>query len=145
MFQRRLLASILSLVFLATALPTDANSGHTEQQTAEGIAILMVLSAIEKAAAASANADRSDDNYSYHHGLGARENAIAACVHRAYKALQKAGGLYMRFDKVKRIEHRGNGDFEVTIDVTEVYPKKHSIKSATCVVNHNHIKRYFSS
>ena len=83
MVQIRLVVTFLSLVILATAVPQQARSGHTERQTAEGIAVLLVLSAIEKAAAASANADRSDDNYSYNHGLGARENAIAACVHRA--------------------------------------------------------------
>ncbi len=145
MFRCQIAASIIIAIFLLGALPDDANSGHTKEQTAEGIAVLFLLSAIEKAAASSANADRKDDSYSYHHGLSARDNAVAACVHRAYKALEKAGGLYMRFDKVEGVKHRGNNDFEVAVNVTDVYSWGHKARSVTCIVNHNQIKKFFSS
>ena len=54
----------------------------------------------------SANADRDRDDYNYNEDLGAQENAVASCLHRAYRNTVRRGGRSLRLDDVKKVDER---------------------------------------
>jgi len=145
MFLRNVAISALSAVFLSGVLAQGVNAGHPAHNRAEGIVLALVVSALAKAAASSANAHKDNDIYRYHHGLGARENAVAACVHQAHKVVRKAGGYYLRLEKVAGVSHTGDGNYKVAVRVAGIYRWGRKKSTVNCVVNHNLVKNFFSS
>lgn len=145
MLRRQLVVTAVSAAVFAGSITQDANAGHPAQNRAEGIAVALIVSALAKAAASSANAHKDSETYRYHHGLGGRENAVAACIHRAHKVVRKAGGYYLRLEKVAEVRDIGNGDYKVAVRVSGIYRWGQKKSTVNCVVNHNLVKNYYSS
>ena len=145
MSPKRVIITLLSAAFLLGNLGQAAQAGHALKRNVEGVVVALIVSALAKAAASSANAHKDKKEYRYNHGLGASGNAAAACIHRAHQVVKKAGGLYLRLEKISRIRDAGDGNYEVTVKVTGVYPWGHKETVVNCVVDHDLVKTYYAS
>lgn len=121
---------------------SDVGAGHKSKKILKGIGVAVGVTALALAAASAANAHRDKDRYRYHHGVGKRENAVAACVHRADKVVQRAGGYYARLDKVNKVKHTGGDKFKVVARMTGVYPWGHKRSKVRCTVKHDHVRKF---
>lgn len=116
------LAAIVCVIFLHFGTFHNVRAAQLKEHKAEGIVALLLLSLIARTAADSANADRDRDDYNYNEDLGAQENAVASCLHRAYRNAVRRGGRSLRLDEVKKVDDRNSDEFEVAIQVTEFLP-----------------------
>ncbi len=124
------------LVFGICASSVEAGSG---KKVAIGIAVGVAATALAIAAAQSANTHRGRDNYGYNHGVGARENAVGACIHRADRRVQRhRRGQYARLDAVKDIKKKGN-KFKVTMLVTNFFANRAQQRWVKCHVKHDRV------
>jgi len=144
MFFKKLAALAFFSIFLATAIVQNSVADQSNEQMAKGIAVILALSLLAKTAAASANADRNKDRYDYDENLGDEENAVAACIHRAYRNLLKAGGLSLRLDDVKSVVQKNENDLEVVIQVTESHESGDKKRAIICIVDRNQIVKFTS-
>ena len=145
MFPKKLIATLAGAAFACATLAQDVAADHALKRNVEGVVVAIIVSALAKAAASAANASKDSDAYRYNHGLGASANAAAACIHRAHRVVRKAGGRYLRLDKIKRIGDAGDGKFKVVVEVTGVYPWGRRQTVVNCVVDHDRVKTYFTS
>jgi len=136
---------LAGVAFVFAGLVPDVTADHALKRNVEGIVVAIIVSALAKAAASAANASKDSDAYRYHHGLGAGANAAAACIHRAHRVVTKAGGRYLRLDKIMRIRDAGDGRFKVVVEVTGVYPWGKRQTVVNCVVDHDRVNTYFTS
>ena len=67
----------------AFGLMTAGAEAGKKKNLAIGIAVGVAATALAIAAAQSANAHRDRQYYGYNHGVGPKENAVGACIHRA--------------------------------------------------------------
>ncbi len=118
-----------------------ASYAQNEIDLVEGITALMMLSALAKSAAASAHASKDSETYSYKDGLGARENAVSACIHGAFRNFVKTGGKHLRLDEVGDVNALDNEAFEVDVKVTKFGSSGGQMKKVTCVVQRNRVKK----
>ncbi|MGI9373481.1 MAG: hypothetical protein ACR2OJ_13380 [Hyphomicrobiales bacterium] len=118
-FTRFLVAVGLTLILVVSF--QDAKAAQLKEERAEGILAFLALSFFAKTAANSANAKRETDKYDYNEDLGARENAVASCLHRAYRNALQRGGRSLRLDEVRKLDEKNNEEFEITIRVTEFF------------------------
>jgi hypothetical protein len=144
MFFKKLAAPVFFSIFLASAIVQNSVADQSNEQMAKGIAAILALSLLAKSAAASANADRNKDRYDYDEKLGGEENAVAACIHRAYRNLLKAGGLSLRLDDVKSVVRKNENDLEVVIQVTEFHEPDDKKRTIVCIVDRNQIVKFTS-
>ena len=131
----KMFAAVASAMVLACNGSPDVDAGQTKEQMAEGIAVFLALSLLARSAAESANAEREKDDYNYNEDLEAQENALAACLHRAYRNVTKAGGHSLRLENVEKILEKSGGEYEVVIQITEFYSTGESRETTVrCVV-----------
>lgn len=142
MFNRQLVILAVSAVVMFGALTPNAQAGHKGKKIIEAIALGIAASALAATAAGAANAHRDRNTYRYHQGVGKRENAVAACIHRADRVVQNAGGLYVRVDKIKRADHIGKSKYKVIAKMTGVYPWGHKKSRVVCVVKRGHVSAF---
>jgi hypothetical protein len=81
--------------------------GHRHNHANPGIAIAVGAAALI-AAAARAKAHEGNDSYRYHHGYGGRDNSISACLHKAQRRTERAGGHGVTLRNVRRAVNRGS-------------------------------------
>ena len=145
MFPKRVITTLAGAVLLLGSLGQSAHADHALKKNVEGVVVAIIVSALAKAAASAANASKDSDAYRYNHGLSASANAAAACIHRAHRAVKRAGGRHLRLEKISRIGDAGDGEYKVVVEVTGVYPwgKKRTV--VNCVVDHDRVKTYFTS
>lgn len=135
---KKLLTTAFAATLMAAASVTPAEAGKRKDV---GIAIAAGVAAIGLAAASAAAAHRDKPHYEYHHGHGKPTNAIAACVHRADKIVRRAGGLYVRLDRVRKTEPVAAG-IRVVADMTGVYPSYSKRSRVRCIVDHHRVVRF---
>ena len=85
----------------------SSKHGHRHNHSNPGIAIAIGAAAI-MAAAAAAKAHENSDVYQYHHGYGSRDNAIAACLHKAQRRVARQGGYGVTIKDVRRANYNGS-------------------------------------
>ena len=73
----------------AFGLMTAGAEAGKKKNLAIGIAVGVAATALAIAAAQSANAHRDRENYGYNHGVGPKENAVGACIHRADRRVRR--------------------------------------------------------
>lgn len=115
-------AAIICVIFLHFGTFQNVRAAQLKEHKAEGIVALLALSLFARTAADSANAERDRNDYNYNEDLGAQENAVASCLHRAYRNAVRRGGRSLRLDEVKKVDESNSDEFEVTIQVTEFFP-----------------------
>ena len=109
------------------------------KKVAIGIAVGIAATALAIAAARSANAHRDRDYYGYNHGIGPRENAVGACIHRADRRVRRhRSGQYARLDAVKKIKRKG-GTYKVTMLVTNFYRNRARQRWVKCHVQYDRV------
>ena len=109
------------------------------KKVAIGIAVGVAATALAIAAAQSANAHRNNNYYGYNHGLGPRENAVAACIHAAdWQVRRHRRGQYARLDVVKKIKKKGS-KFKVTLLVTNFFDRGTRQRWVKCHVKHDRV------
>ena len=81
--------------------------GHRHNHSNAGLAIAIGAAALI-AAAARAKAHENNDSYGYHHGYGGRDNSISACLHKAQRRTERAGGYGVTLRNVRRAVNRGS-------------------------------------
>ena len=145
MFPKKVITALAGAAFVFASFGQDVAADHALKRNVEGIVVAIIVSALAKAAASAANASKDSDAYRYNHGLGASANAAAACIHRAHRVVRKAGGRYLRLNKITRIRDAGDGEFKVVVEVTSVYPWGKRQTVVNCVVDHDRVKTYFTS
>lgn len=131
----------LSVVACAVVLAASmhVSGAQAGKKTAAAIAVGIGAAALAIAAASAANAHREHDHYGYNHGYGARENAVAACIHRADRRVRRhRRGQYARLDAVKKISKKG-GRFKVTMLVTNFYDRRVRQRWVKCHVRHDRV------
>jgi hypothetical protein len=137
------ISTYIICVLVALALSTaDVGAGHKSKKILKGIGVAVGATALAIAAASAANAHRDKDRYDYHHGMNGRQNAVAACVHRADKVVRRAGGLYARLDKVNKVDRKGRRRFKVVARMTGIYPWGHKRSKVRCTVKHDHVQKF---
>jgi hypothetical protein len=134
---RKLLILPIAAVFAFGLLTSSVEAG-TGKKVAVGIAVGVAATALAIAAAQSANSHRGRDNYGYNHGIGASENAVAACIHRADRRVHRTRGGYARLDAVKKINKKGS-KFKVTMLVTNIFGNRTRQRWVKCHVKHDRV------
>ena len=81
---------------------------HQHRHSDKGIAVAAGAIAL-LAAAASAKAHENNDAYGYHHGMGGRDNAVSACLHKAQRRTARSGGHGVTLRNVRRANFTGSG------------------------------------
>ena len=131
---------VLSIMVTIGTQSREAMAGHKTGKIIAGIAVAVGAALIAETAASAANANRGRDRYDYHHGISKADNAVAACIHKADKLARKAGALYLRLDKVRKVVHTGKNKFKVVAKITMVHPNRHKQFRMKCVAKHGDVK-----
>lgn len=135
---RKLLILPLAAVVVFGMLTSGVEAGK-KKNIGIGIAVGIAATALAIAAAQSANAHRNRDNYGYNHGVGARENAVGACIHKADRRVRRhPNGQFARLDHVKKIKKKG-GRLKVTMLVTNVFAHRSRQRWVKCHVKHDRV------
>ncbi len=80
---------------------------HQHRHSDTGIALAAGVIGL-LAVAASAKAHENSDAYNYHHGMGSRDNAVSACLHKAQRRTVRRGGHGVTLKNVRRANLRGS-------------------------------------
>jgi len=138
MMLRTVTVAMLASVLVISLYGTSAQAGKKGNIIA-GIIVGAAATALAISAAQSANSHRNNPHYGYNHGIGDRENAVAACIHAAdWQVRRKRRGLYSRLDVVKKIKHR-QGRLKVTMLVTNFYRNGQRKRWVKCHVKHDRV------
>jgi len=101
---------------------------------AAGIAVGVAAGAILAAAASAANADFDADVYDYAWGYNPRQNAVAACMHKAGKRAQKKGAYRIVAERLDYLDQRGVDVFKVGVRLKAIYPWGVDVHFPKCTV-----------
>ena len=80
---------------------------HQHRHSDKGIAVAAGAVAL-LAIAAAAKSHENKDSYTYHRGVGSKNNAISACLHKAQRRTVKRGGYGVTLRKVRRANYNGS-------------------------------------
>jgi hypothetical protein len=119
---------------LTFAVVTDgAQAGKKGRNIAIGILAGIATATVLTAAATAAQASYSYDDYSYYDDATPADNAVAACLHRAYRHTVRDGGDGIDFVALRKntFEH---GAFRVRILVNAYGPWGTARREARCQV-----------
>lgn len=123
----------------AFSLMTAGAEAGKKKNLAIGIAVGVAATALAIAAAQSANAHRNREYYGYNHGVGPKENAVGACIHRADRRIRRhPNGRFARLDHVKKVKRR-DGRLKVTMLVTNVFAHRSRQRWVKCHVKHDRV------
>lgn len=115
--------------------------GHRHNHSDVGIAVAIGAAALI-AAAASAKAHENSDVYQYHHGYGSRDNAIAACLHKAQRRVARRGGHGVTIKRVRRANYNGSS-WDVRLAIKSRWPgrvRRNNV--ARCDVVANRVRNF---
>ena len=118
-----------------------ANETQAGNDVATGILIGAGVVAFA-AAASAANAHRGRPHYAYDHGIGARDNALATCLHRADRYLaRRHRGKGIELRRVKYIRPWGPDGFRVSLKLYSYGPWGREKSKAKCWVRHDRVSK----
>ena len=115
--------------------------GHRHNHSDTGIAIAVGAIGLI-AAAAAAKAHEGNPNYGYHHGYGGRDNAIAACLHKAQRRVARRGGHGVTIKRVRRANYNGSS-WDVRLAIKSRWPgrvRRNNV--ARCDVVANRVRNF---
>ena len=133
---KRLTIACVAALFAAGVFATGAQAGG--KKTAIGIAVGVAATALILSAAQSANSYRDRDYYDYNQSVGPNENAVAACIHRADRRVQRRRGGFARLEHVKDVKHK-DGRIKVTMLVTNISGRHARKRWVKCHVRHDRV------
>lgn len=134
------IASTAFAVLLAFGVAAGEAQAGKKKKLAIGIAIGAGVVAFA-AAASAANAHRGRNHYGYNHGIGDRDNAVAACLHRADRyLLRRHGGDGIELRRVKSIKRWRDG-YKVNVRLYSYGPWGREKSRAKCWVTHDRVAK----
>ena len=135
------LSSFTCCAMLAATLTVPAPAPVlAKSDTAKAIGAAIAIGIL---GAAVAHSNRNREYYTPHPVIGSGENAVGTCMHHADRILRKApGGLYVRLDRVKKVEQRGNGRIVVKAIMTGVYQWGQKPSDVRCVVKNHRVVKF---
>ena len=135
------IASTAFAVLLAFGFVASEAQAGKKKNLAIGIAIGAGVVAFA-AAASAANAHRGRSHYAYNHGIGDRDNALAACLHRAdLYVYNRKGGDGIELRKVKSIKRWGHNGYKVRVKFFSYGPWGREKSNAKCWVKHDRVTK----
>lgn len=130
----------LSLAF-SLGLSDAAEAGKKGRNIATGI-IIGIGAATLFGAAAQAAADREDyDSYGYIDDYDPRQNAVAACLHRAHRTLRNRGAEGTELRSVREARPVGSASIQVRLSLWAYYDGDPDRVNVTCRVFRDRVSR----
>jgi hypothetical protein len=119
---KKSLATLAALsLALSLGLAADAEAGKKGRNIATGI-IIGIGAATLFGAAAQAAADAEEyDSYGYIDDFNPRQNAVAACLHRAHRVLRQRGAEGTELRAVREAVPVGSASIRVSLSLWAYY------------------------
>ncbi len=93
------------------------------------------------AAVAAAKAHQHSDVYGTHHGYGAKDNAIAACLHKAQRRTVKRGGYGVSVKRLNEARRTSQG-WSISLRVKQRTRRGTRNRYANCIVEQNRVTSF---
>ncbi len=129
-------AAAAAFIFAAAATPADA--GRKGRNVAIGVIAAIGAAAAFSAAAHAARRNRHRDRYRYYDGASERDNAIAACLHKAHRRTIREGGDGIDFLRVSRAKRKRTG-YIIGAHVVSYGPWGDHERYAKCRIHHDRV------
>jgi hypothetical protein len=139
---KRALALATALV-IASAIPMSepAEACKKARRIIAGIIIGAGAATVLGAAAGAAERSDSDPVYAYDDDYDPEQNAVAACLHRAYRVLRADGSEGTELRRVRRVRPIGDATYRVDLSLiayNDGYPDR---AEASCRVEDERVTR----
>jgi hypothetical protein len=132
-------ALALSLSFGAFA---GAEAEAKRKRVAEGIIIGIGIAALVGAASAAAQEGAGNPSYAYDDDYDPRENAVAACLHRANRVVRQNGGDGIELRRVLRVGRIGSSSWRVDLQALGYYDDDVDRHSISCRVFQGRVTKF---
>ncbi len=136
--------------FIVTALAASLAFGAfagveaeaKRKRLAEGIVIGIGIAALVGAASAAAQDSESRVTYEYDDDYDPRENAVAACLHRANRVIRQNGGDGIELRRVLRVGRVGSKSWRVDLQTLGYYDEDTDRHSVSCRVTDGRVTKF---
>lgn len=137
MLKKSIVVGMTAAFMIATAIPAEAGKKSKRN------AVIGIFAAIGTAAAIAAAADAAkrrqhSNEYHYYHGASERDNAVAACLHKAHRRNLREGGDGIEFVRISRNKKKKR-HFIIGIHVDRFGPWGVDRQYAKCKVRRDHV------
>ena len=113
---------------------------HRHRHSDTGVAVAAGVLALIIAAAA-AKASQHNDVYRHHHGHSAKDNAIAACLHKAQRKTVKRGGYGVSVKRLNEARRTSQG-WSISLRVRQRTARGTRNRYANCLVDGNRVSSF---
>jgi hypothetical protein len=138
----RTLATISAIALIASlGMSAPADAGRKTKNIVTGIIIGAGAAALLGAAANSAQAAEDDPVYAYDDNYDPEQNAVAACLHRAYRELVDEGSEGTELRRVRRVRPIGSESFSVDLSLVSYNDGIPDPAEASCRVVQERVTR----
>lgn len=115
----------------------DEHPRHKHKHSDVGVAIAAGALALI-AAAAKAKSHQDSDTYRRHHGYSPKDNAIAACLHKAQRRTVKRGGYGVTVKRLNEARRTSDG-WSISLRVRQRMEFGTKNRYANCIVDGNRV------
>lgn len=115
----------------------DEHPRHGHKHSDVGVAIAVGAIALI-AAAAKAKSHQNSDVYRTHHGYSPKDNAIAACLHKAQRRTVKRGGYGVTIKRLNEARRVSDG-WSISLRVRQRMSRGTKNRYANCIVDGNRV------
>ncbi len=110
---------------------------HRHRHSDTGVAVAIGALALI-AAAAAAKSHQNNDVYRTHHGHSRKDNAIAACLHKAQRRTVKRGGYGVTVKRLNEARRTSEG-WSISLRVRQRTASGSRNRYANCIVDGNRV------
>ena len=118
----------------------EEHSNHRHKHSDVGVAIAAGAIALI-AAAAKAKSHQDSDVYRTHHGYSPKDNAIAACLHKAQRRTVKRGGYGVTVKRLNEARRVADG-WSISLRVRQRTERGTRNRYANCIVDGNRVTSF---
>jgi hypothetical protein len=138
---KRIMATALAGA-MAIGVFASAEAEAKKKRLAEGIIIGIGIATLFGAAAAAADQNRGRVRYSYRNDIDPRDNAVAACLHRAHRVVRREGGEGTELRRVRNVSRVGSASWRVEMQVYAYFDGEPDRYNVTCRVFRDRVTRF---
>ncbi len=139
---KKALATVSALALaLSLGLGSAAEAGKKTRNVATGIIIGAGIATLFGAAAQAAQDAEEYDEYGYIDEYDPRQNAVAACLHKAHRALRQRGAEGTELRAVREARPVGSASIRVSLSLWAYYDGDPDRVNVTCRVFRDRVSR----
>lgn len=131
-----------AILALGIAGSPEAEAGKKGRNIATGIIVGIGAATLLGAAAQAAREDQQDEYYSYDDDYDPRQNAVAACLHRAHRALRSRGAEGTELRRVRDATEVGEESVRVSLSLNAYYDGEPDRVNVQCRVFRDQVTRF---